>query len=101
MTSKGYELKRGVFLQPFGHPELAGSNNELTDEKAEKILKVQPGLVIYFSKIPETITPVTAPTIIKPPEEKLIEVKTPEVKTSEEKPKTENKSKVKKTNARK
>jgi len=65
MPAQNYELKRGVFLQPFGHPELAGSNNELTDEKAKKILEVQPGLAIYFSRIPQA--PVTPQIRIVPP----------------------------------
>jgi hypothetical protein len=52
MATTNYILKKGSFLQPFGHPELAGGQGELTDEKAKKILEVQPALAVYFEKMP-------------------------------------------------
>lgn len=59
MATPNYELKRGVLLQAFDHPEKACTNKELTDELAEWYLKNYPEKAIYFSKIPNVVIPVT------------------------------------------
>lgn len=47
-----YELKKGVLLQAFGHPEKACTNNTITDELAEWYLINYPEKAIFFARIP-------------------------------------------------
>jgi hypothetical protein len=47
-----YELKKGVLLQAFGHPEKACTNNTITDELAEWYLTNYPEKAVFFAKIP-------------------------------------------------
>jgi hypothetical protein len=73
MSTPNYRLKKGSFLQPFGHPELAGGDAELTDEKAKKILEVQPELAIYFERIPFSVPDIPKTITIIPPKERIVE----------------------------
>ena len=84
-TPKGYELKQGVLLQAFGHPEKTVTNKQLTDEIAEWYLQHYPQKAIYFSKIPAN-SPVSQKSNVNlvsaiPPEIRIIPpvVKPPEV----------------------
>jgi hypothetical protein len=85
-TPKGYELKKGVLLQAFGHPEKVCTNLTLTDELAEWYLTNYPEKAIYFAKIPVIPPPPAAPEEViiipaaveeKPLADKLIEVTEP------------------------
>jgi hypothetical protein len=66
MATANYELKRGVLLQSFGHPERACTNDTLTDELAEWYLTNHPEKAVYFSRISPNFKPVTG-TPLPPP----------------------------------
>ena len=95
-TPKGYELKKGVLLQAFGHPDKVCTNLTLTDELAEWYLKHYPEKAIYFAKIPAMPDPVVI--IIPPvvPEIKLPDVINSLVEPLKELPKKEPKKVVRK-----
>lgn len=78
MASSKYVVKRGVVLQPFGHPEMSCDCNSITDEKGDWIMANQPGLLKYFDKYPKQTTPVSTPgiTIIPPVTAKPVEMST-------------------------
>jgi hypothetical protein len=52
MATPNYELKRGVLLESFGHPEKTCTNDSLTDELAEWHLRQCPEKAIYFARTP-------------------------------------------------
>lgn len=93
-TPKGYELKKGVLLQAFGHPEKACTNLTLTDELAEWYLKYYPEKAVYFAKIPVMpdpakviiIPPVEINPIVAPEEIKIPDPLVEEMSPDEEKP---------------
>ena len=64
MATPNYELKRGVLLEAFGHPEKTCTNDTLTDELAEWHLRQCPGKVVYFARTPGRLPP---PLIVIPP----------------------------------
>jgi hypothetical protein len=107
-TPKGYELKKGVLLQAFGHPEKVCTNLTLTDELAEWYLKYYPEKAIYFAKIPAMPDPakviIVPPVVIDPivaPEEIKIPDPAPEEKlASEEKPQVKEPKKIVKRSAK-
>lgn len=59
-----YELKRGVLLQEFGHPEKACTNNTLTDELAQWHLSRHPEKAVLFARLPSQI-PQPLPTVVQ------------------------------------
>lgn len=68
MATSNYELKRGVLLESFGHPEKTCTNDTLTDELAEWHLRENPGKAIYFARMPGgLITSVPIPPPPPPP----------------------------------
>lgn len=80
MASSKYVVKRGVVLQPFGHPEMSCDCYSITDEKGDWIAAHQPELLRYFDKYPPTFQPggfakPTGITII-PPVQPLPEMST-------------------------
>jgi hypothetical protein len=66
MAAKNYELKKGVLLQAFGHPEKTCTNFTLTDELAEWHLAQHPGKAIFFARMPEAPKPLPIIKIITP-----------------------------------
>lgn len=70
MTARNYELKRGVLLQTFGHPEKSCTNNELTDELAEWHLKHNPEKVVLFARLPAPVNQVPPEVVIIQPTKK-------------------------------
>jgi hypothetical protein len=62
--SINYELKRGVLLQELGHPEMACTNDTLTDALAEWHLSRHPEKAVLFARLPSAIPP-PSPTVIK------------------------------------
>jgi hypothetical protein len=52
MATPNYELKRGVLLESFGHPEKTCTNETITDELAEWHLRQCPEKAIYFARTP-------------------------------------------------
>jgi len=68
MASSKYVVKRGVVLQPFGHPEMSCDCNSITDEKGDWIMAHQPELLRYFDKYPHPVAPVkpSGITVIPP-----------------------------------
>jgi len=67
--ARNYELKRGVLLQEFGHPEKACTNDTLTDELAEWHLSRHPEKSVLFARLPG---PITSVIHLPPPEIKII-----------------------------
>jgi hypothetical protein len=64
MATPNYELKRGVLLEAFGHPEKTCTNNTLTDELAEWHLRENPGKAVYFARMPaKLLTPAPPPLL--------------------------------------
>jgi hypothetical protein len=62
MATPNYELKRGVLLESFGHPEKTCTNTTLTDELAEWHLREHPEKAVYFARMPaKLLTPVPPP----------------------------------------
>lgn len=57
MASSKYELKRGVVLQAFGHPEKTCTNNTITDELGDWYMKHYPEKRVYFARVPRPETP--------------------------------------------
>jgi hypothetical protein len=67
MATPNYELKRGVLLESFGHPEKTCTNDTITDALAEWHLRECPAKAVLFARMPGGfITPVTIP--VPPPQ---------------------------------
>ncbi len=75
--SNKYELKRGVLLQAFGHPDKACTNLTITDELGDWYVKNHPEKLIYFVRYPKTDA--TPPGIVIIPPTPKVEVITPKV----------------------
>jgi hypothetical protein len=68
MATPNYELKRGVLLESFGHPEKTCTNDTITDELAEWHLRQCPEKAQLFARMASKfITTVTAPPLIPSP----------------------------------
>lgn len=58
MASSKYELKKGVLLQAFGHPEKTCTNLTITDELGDWYMKNFPQKMVLFAKYPKPTTPI-------------------------------------------
>jgi hypothetical protein len=77
-----YELKKGVLLQEFGHPEKACTNLTLTDELAKWHLERHPEKAVLFAKLPGNhiaakVNIVPPKIIIVPPVQKEVPKEVP------------------------
>lgn len=103
MASPKYELKKGVVLQAFGHPEKTCTNNTITDELGDWYMEHFPEKVVFFVRYPRPIAPVIPGKmkIVKPVEnpvenpvetpqnlvtKTIVEMTNPPVKKSRKKP---------------
>ncbi len=57
MPSSKYELKKGVVLQAFGHPEKTCTNLTITDELGDWYMEHFPEKVVYFVRYPRPAKP--------------------------------------------
>lgn len=95
MATSKYELKKGVVLQAFGHPEKTCTNNTITDELGDWYMKHFPEKTVFFAKYPRPGAPVIpAKMTIVPP----VKEANPPAKegTPEPKPTTKKRSSPKK-----
>lgn len=88
MASSKYELKKGVLLQAFGHPEKTVTALTITDEIGDWYMANYPQKMVYFARYPKPTAPVIPagveilPAVEKAPlAEKLPEAK-PLLKTT-------------------
>lgn len=88
MAAKNYELKKGVLLQAFGHPEKTCTNDTLTDELAQWHLAQHPGKAIFFSRMPEAPKPIikVITPIVQPKPDNPVEILNSAVKEVNKEP---------------
>jgi hypothetical protein len=67
MATSNYELKRGVLLEAFGHPEKTCTNDTLTDELAEWHLREHPEKAVYFARMSSGFVTSIPPVPVLPP----------------------------------
>jgi len=65
MATQNYELKRGVLLESFGHPEKTCTNDTITDELAQWHLAQCPAKAVLFARMPGGF--VAPPATVPPP----------------------------------
>jgi hypothetical protein len=77
MASSKYELKKGVLLEAFGHPEKTCTALTITDELGDWYMANYPQKAIYFARLPQPPAPIIpqAITVIPPKVVVLEEVK--------------------------
>jgi hypothetical protein len=65
MATSKYEIKRGAVVEVFGHPEMAVTNNSITDAIGDWYMKFHPEKLIYFARYPGkgATAPAAAPAI--------------------------------------
>lgn len=65
MATSKYEIRKGAVVQVFGHPEMAVTNNTITDEKGDWYVRNHPEKLVYFVRYPKTVPPVAPPPEVK------------------------------------
>lgn len=78
MATSKYELRKGVVLQTFGHPEMTCTNNTITDALGDYYVKNHPEKLIYFVRYPKAISPAVKVAEVKVVKPKALHIVDPQ-----------------------